>query len=519
MRSKNYARSVIYAGLLGSFIFAWQALQARALEFHVELATNMACEHFTGRLVVILSRAAPPKPDAGWGRIFGHAACLLGSDVNDFGSGKTAVVDENAITFPLNKFDDLPAGHYFVSAVLSAQPLVDSPDTSNALCSTPREFDLNPRGPGVITIQLDQHGPPESVPADTEFIKFLKLPSRLLTQFHGHPMFLRAGIVLPSDYFQHPTQHYPVWVRVGGLGARYWSVKSLMDEKSDFRKTWDAPDTPRMILLQLDGAGPFGDPYQVNSANNGPYGDAIIQELLPEVERRFRCEPHARVLSGVSTGGWAALGLQIFYPEEFDGVWASCPDPVDFRAFELINIYQDTNAYVNTYGFERPSERNVDGDTKLTVRRELQIENVVGRGGSWTMSGGQWCAWNAVFGPRGADGFPEKLWDPKTGVIDRSDAEAWKKYDLHLYLQEHWKTLGPKLRGKLHIAAAEADNYFLNDAVHRLDEFLSRAEPPYKGTIVYGLRKTHGWNNLSLKAMLLEMQAAVGGRTNAAVQP
>ena len=169
-------------------------------------------------------------------------------------------------------------------------------------------------------------------------MKFLKVPSPLLSQFHRRPMYLRAGVVLPSDYYQHPDRRYPVWVRIGGYGNRYWSIKSFMDEKSEFRKTWGEADTPRMILVQLDGAGPYGDPYQVNSANNGPYGDALMQELLPQIETRFRCLPNARVLSGLSTGGWAALALQIFYPDSFIGTWSSCPDPVDFRALELIHI-------------------------------------------------------------------------------------------------------------------------------------------------------------------------------------
>jgi hypothetical protein len=191
---------------------------------------------------------------------------------------------------------------------------------------------------------------------------------------------------------------------------------------------------------------------------------------------------------------------------------------VDFRAFEMINIYENTNAYVNAYGFERPSERTVDGEVKLTVRREVQLENVLGRGDSWTLSGEQWCAWNAVFSPRGKDGLPERLWDPQTGAINHAVAEAWKRYDLRLCLQEHWKTLGPKLQGKLHIAAGDADNFYLNNAVHLLDEFLSHANPPYKGTIVYGPRKGHGWSNLAVKPMLQEMQAAVE-RVNRVRQP
>jgi S-formylglutathione hydrolase FrmB len=283
-----------------------------------------------------------------------------------------------------------------------------------------------------------------------------------------------------------------------------------MGRKAEFRKTWEASDTPRLILLQLDGAGPNGDPYYVNSANNGPFGDALVQELIPQVEARFRAigQPRARVLSGTSTGGWVSLALQVFYPDFFNGTWSSCPDPVDFRALELVNIYQDDNAYVNPYGYERPSERDLNGEVKLTMRREVGVENLLGRGNSYTLSGEQWGDWNAVFGPRGADGLPVPLWDPQSGQINHAVAEQWKKYDLRLVLEENWHTLWPKLLGKIHIAAGEADNYFLNDAVHLLHKSLLKANPRFEGKIVYGAGKGHGWFDLSLRQMLDEMQTA-----------
>ncbi len=286
-----------------------------------------------------------------------------------------------------------------------------------------------------------------------------------------------------------------------------------MGDTSEFRTNWLADKTPRMILLQLDGAGPLGDPYQVNSANNGPYGDAIAQELIPEVEKRFRGigEPRTRVLSGLSTGGWVTLALQIFYPDFFNGTWTFCPDPVDFRAYELVNIYADENAYTNKFGSERPSDRTVTGDVRLTMRRELQWENVLGDGDSWTMSGNQWCTWNATYGPRAADGHPSFLWDPKTGKINHDVAEQWKKYDLRLVLQRNWPALGPKLQGKLHISVGDADSYFLNNAVHLLDDFLSHAKPPYAGRIVYGPGKGHGWMDVSVPQMMREMETATGG--------
>jgi hypothetical protein len=287
-----------------------------------------------------------------------------------------------------------------------------------------------------------------------------------------------------------------------------------MGENSEFRQTWQADDTPRVIMLQLEGAGPNGDPYYVNSANNGPFGDALVEELIPHVEATFRAvgQPRARFLSGTSTGGWVCLALQVFDPDFFNGAWSSCPDPVDFRALELVNIYDDGYAYRNRHGNERPSARDVNGDVKLLMRREVGVENLLGHGNSYTLSGGQWGDWNAVFGPRGADGFPVPLWDPQSGRINHAVAEQWMKYDLRLVLEANWKTLGPKLRGKIHIAAGEADGYFLNNAVHLLDKSLAQADPPFVGRIVYGMGQGHGWSDLSLRQILDEMQTAADTR-------
>ena len=285
-----------------------------------------------------------------------------------------------------------------------------------------------------------------------------------------------------------------------------------------FHDLWMADETPRMIFVQLDGAGPLGDPYQVNSANHGPYGDAITRELIPHVERTFRGigRGSARVVDGGSTGGWVALALQVFYPDFFNGAWSFCPDSVDFRSFQLVNIYEDANAYVNRHGFDRPAARDVSGEVRYTMRHECGLENVLGRGDSWAMSGGQWGAWNATYGPRGADGRPVPLWDPRTGAINHAAAEHWKAYDLRRVLEENWPVLGPKLRGKLHIWVGEADDFFLNNAVHQLDEFLSRATPAYEGSITYGPGQGHCWMGISeremMKQMALRMEAAEGRR-------
>ena len=345
------------------------------------------------------------------------------------------------------------------------------------------------------------------MPVDTELVKFVKIRSRLLSDFHKRPIDLRAGVILPRDFAQQPQRHYPVRVHIGGYGSRFSDVATMMNPESGFHRAWMADDTPPMILIHLDGAGPLGDPYQVDSANHGPYGAAVTRELIPFIEEKFRGigQGHARVVDGGSTGGWVSLALQIFYPEFFNGAWAFCPDGVDFRSFQLVNIYEDDNAYVNQHGFERPASREVSGEIRYTMRHECQLENVLGTGDSWTLSGGQWGAWNATYGPRGSRGRPVPLWDPATGAIDHEAARHWKAFDLRRILEENWTELGPKLKGKIHIWVGEADDYFLNNAVHQIDNFLSHARPAYEGSITYGPGQGHCWQGISQAAMMKQM--------------
>jgi hypothetical protein len=373
---------------------------------------------------------------------------------------------------------------------------------------------LDPVSGGTVALELSQVVPEEAMPADSSLVKYLKIRSKRLSDFHGRPIDLRAGVILPRGYAEEPRRRYPVRVHIGGYGSRFSDVGPMMSPGSDFYRTWMAADTPPMVLIHLDGAGPLGDPYQVDSANHGPYGAAITRELIPAVEERFRGvgQGGARVLDGGSTGGWVALALQIFYPEFFNGAWAFCPDSVDFRSFQLVNIYDDDNAYVDARGLERPAARAPSGDVRFTMRHECGIENVLGQGDSWTRSGGQWGAWNATYGPKGKDGRPLPLWNENSGAIDRKAAEYWKAYDLRHVLESNWSELGPKLRGKLHIWVGEADDYFLNNAVHRLDAFLSRASPPYEGSIAFGPGQGHCWMGISQKTLIKQMAGRVAIR-------
>jgi hypothetical protein len=502
------AAVVVGLGLGGTFGRPADAPGGTGLRFEVTVAPGLLTKPTDGRLLVVLSRGGRGEPRRGIGETGLDAPPLLGADVNGFAPGVVGVVDGSAEIFPVASLARLPAGEYMAQAVFDWNPDLRLPDAPSNLYSEPQRVTLDPAQGGTVKIALTRQVPPEQLPPDTDSVKYLKLESKLLSQFHGRLMYLRAGVALPRGFGQEPNRRYPLLVVIGGYGSRFTGVTRYARLLAD-------ADTPPMVVLHLDGAGPYGDPYQVNSANNGPYGDAVTQELVPYVEQHFRClgRPSARFTTGGSTGGWVSFALQVFYPDFFNGCWSFAPDPVDFRAYELINIYEDENAYINRFGFERPAKRLVNGDTVYTVRHECQVENVLGRWNRWWLSGKDWCAWNAVFGPRGADGRPQPLWHPKTGAIDRGVTGHWQRYDLRLVLERNWKALAPRLKGKVHIYVGDADDYFLNNAVRLLDAAARRFDPPFDGTIVYGPTAGHGFHPLPQREMLRAMAArAEAGR-------
>ena len=475
------------------------------LRFEVTLDPSLPAQP-PGRLLVVMASSDRVEPRRLIGRAGPDAAPIVAVDVPALSPGAGATLDAAAAAFPIQSLADLPAGEYHVQAVLGSNSDVRSSSAPGTLFSAPARVALDPARTETVRLTLSQRIPDEPLPPDEEYLRFVRVQSDLLSGFHGRPMYLRAGIILPRGYDQEPERRYPLRVHIGGYGDRYTETRSMMRTGSSFRNAWLAEDAPRTILLHLDGAGPYGDPYQVNSANNGPYGDALTRELIPYVEREFRAvgAPHARVLDGESTGGWVSLALQIFYPDYFNGVWASCPDGVDFRAFQRVDIYRGDSAYVDERGGELPSARNLDGSVRFTVRHEVQMENVLGLGDTWTMSGGQWGAWNATYGPRGEDGRPAPLWDPATGVIDRSVTRHWEQYDLRLVLERNVDELVPKLRGKLNIWVGELDDYYLNHAVHLLDRWLQDG-PSIDARIEYGQGRGHCWTGISQTEMLREM--------------
>jgi len=390
------------------------------------------------------------------------------------------------------------------------------------LYSTPRRLSVDPARSTSTAIKLDMKIGPIEPPADSKYVKHVRIQSDLLTDFWGRPIHLGAHVLLPEGFDEHPDARYPLVVYHGHFPSDFSGFRPeapdpdlepsyskrfdfegyniiQQQEAHAFFKRWTGPDFPRMLVVMIQHANPYyDDSYAVNSANLGPYGDAINHELIPYLEKRFRGigEGWARFTYGGSTGGWEALATQVFYPDMYNGAFAACPDPLDFRAYVSVNIYQDDNAYWREGPLNRvarPEHRDHLGNISATMRDSNHMELILGTN---SRSGGDYDGWQAVYGPMGKDGYPQPIWDKRSGVIDHKVAEYWREnYDLRHILERDWATLGPKLTGKIHVYVGDMDNYYLNNAVYLMEEYLeSTSGPYYDGLVDYGDRAEHCWN-------------------------
>lgn len=243
---------------------------------------------------------------------------------------------------------------------------------------------------------------------------------------------------------------------------------------------WDSPEAPQIISVFLDGEGPYGDSYQLDSENSGPFGSSLIYELIPHIEEKYRgtTENTNRYVNGCSTGGWVSLALLLFYPEYFSSAYVYSPDPVDFSEYLLIDIYEDSNAFVNEYGYERPFWRSTDGEPRLSIRDFAQFESTYSMDNSYLTSRWQYGAHAALYSPVDENGLPKPLFDQETGEIDQEVAAHWKKYDLLHYLKENWPEIGPKIQGKLHVWCGDMDHFYLNTPTRNLEDFLAGTTNP-----------------------------------------
>jgi hypothetical protein len=521
--------------------FLWLTA-AYAQPITVVFPESRSSKPLDGRVLLLLSNDSSDEPRMQIDDT-PKSQMIFGVTVDGWKPGAPLSIGDNAQGYPRASLKDVPPGEYTIQAVLNVYETFHrsdgktvklAPDRGEGqhwnlapgnLFSKPRVARIGPAAP-PITVSLDQVIPPIAPEPDTKYIRHLRVQSTLLTRFWGRPVYLSAIVLVPEGFDTHPQAHYPLVIFHDHFVSAFNDFRETPPDpnlKPDYSdrfhlagynriqqqeayknyQAWIAPGTPRMLIVKLQHANPYyDDSYAVNSANLGPYGDAIETELIPAIERQFRGlgQGWARFVYGGSTGGWESLAVQIFYPEHYNGAFVACPDPVDFHAYMTTDLYKDENMFYlqgANKRIEQPAMRDYLGHTLISVRDNVAYEAALGDHGR---SGEQFDIWQAVYSPVADDGYPQPIFDKATGVIDHRTAEYWREhYDLDAILQRDWMKLGPMLQGKLHLYVGSEDTYFLNDAVYLMEDFLKQTGTPghgvpYEGEVRYGPRAEHCWN-------------------------
>lgn len=448
-----------------------------SLELNIKVDDNVK-EQFQdkGRLLIFISKNGRGELRyRTWPR---QGNYLFAKNVEDWSTDKSIKVAEGQGFMKTSQLalDAIPAGTYYVQALWDQDRSESRPNAPGNLHSEVVKIELNSSQDLELSISKII---PERRIANHPNVKQVTFKSDTLSKWWGKDMYLKVGVLLPNSYFDDENKRYPFRYNIAGYGGRYTRVGRLVSNKQ-FMAWWLSDESPELVNIFLDGEGPFGDSYQLDSENSGPYGYALTEELIPYLEQEFRGTGSAndRFLDGCSTGGWVSLALQIFYPDHFNGTWSYSPDAIDFENYQLVNVYKDENLYYNEWGNIRPVARDITGDPRLTMKDFIHYENVLGYSDTYATSGGQFSAHNALYSPKGEDGLPAHMFDPMSGAIDPAIVEHWKKYDLKLIVKENWAELGPKLQGKIYIWMGDMDNFFLNPATRAFDEFLKTTKNP-----------------------------------------
>lgn len=499
----------------------------------------LGTEGFDGRLLVLIGTDFEKEPrfqinDSD------QTGIVFGVDIDGWMPGETISIDPSTFAYPVGSVADIPEGEYSVQALLhkyetfnlSTGHKVKLPMDQGEgqhwnispknIYSVPVQLTLG-KGSPAVALKITEEIPSIKPVLDSEYIKHIKIQSESLTEFWGRPMHLQANVIVPHGFDPNSSTQYPLMIfhghfpdtfggfrtepptadadngvfnsRFGITGYQYIEQK----EAYDLYQQWTSDDFPRFIAIEIQHQNPYyDDSYAVNSANLGPYGDAITYELIPHIEKLYNGvgEGWGRFVYGGSTGGWEALAVQVFYPTEYNGAFAACPDPIDFRAYTAVNLYEDENAYYTGGSFRktlRPGMRDGKGMLKSSLRDMNYRELALASNGR---SGDQWDIWQAVFSPAGENGYPKPIWDKLSGDIDSEVAKYWKEnYDLRYIMERDWESLGPNLQGKIFLYCGDMDNYYLNNAVKLTEDFLeSTTSPYYKGEVDYGDGAEHCWN-------------------------
>ena len=504
----------------------------------VTFNNKLSNESFDGRLLVMISKDGSKEPryqindtkDTG---------ILVGKNVENWKSGNVEGFNSKTLAYPIENLGELDNGEYYIQALLHKYETFNLSNGKTVKLpmdqgegqhwnTSPKNIyskpiKINFKKNTTVKIEITEEIPPIEPEKDTDYIKHVKIKSELLSKFWGRPMYLQANVLIPKDFKKESKTRYPLMVfhghfpksiggfrtspptapkkdtiynsRFGITGYKYIQEK----EAYDFYKKWTSKNFPRFLVIEIQHQNPYyDDSYAVNSANIGPYGDAITYELIPYVEKMFNGigKGWGRFLYGGSTGGWEALAVQVFYPKEYNGCFAACPDPIDFRAYTVVDIYNDENAYYKEGSFKkilRPGIRDGKGHIKTQLIDMNRREYILGDN---SRSGDQWDIWQAVYSPSDENGYPKPIWDKLSGEIDHDVAKYWmENYDLRYIMERDWDKIGNDLKGKINIYCGDMDNYYLNNAVVLTEDFLENTTNPYySGEVDYGNGAEHCWN-------------------------
>ncbi|MFO0972043.1 MAG: alpha/beta hydrolase-fold protein [Phycisphaerae bacterium] len=433
------------------------ATQPAPLAFELRFDAQVCAGPFTGRVWLMTSKRPEPRFGPDW--FDTEPFCAL--EVRDWKPGEPLRIDAAA---PVSAYP-APLARW-AKSTMRVQAIMElnvrngrrGPQAAGNACSAAKRVRLDPQTLGTVALKIDRVATPPRLISD-ERIRLVEIESRLLTHFFGHPVKMRAAVCLPEAGASANGQRTPTVYDIPGFGGDVRNILMYRARPPDV-------DEP-LTYVVLDPNCPTGHHVFADSANNGPWARALVEELIPHLERTLPlvAEPRGRFLTGGSSGGWASLWLQINHPDFFNGTWSCAPDPVDFHDFTGIDLYAaGVNAYRDEQGALRPVARQ-RGAVSIYFRDFALMERVVG-------PGGQIGSFEAVFSPRGANGAPLPLFDRESGAVDPRTVEAWRAFDISRVLRRRWAELAPKLAGKLHIFCGDADTFYLDGAVRRLEQTL-----------------------------------------------
>jgi pimeloyl-ACP methyl ester carboxylesterase len=432
-----------------SILFLIFGLQSKAQVFEVSYASELIEKDFSGSILLYLSKENKSPKDIFVGL---ELTPIFRVDVKSLKANENAIFNDDAVSYPV-ELSNIERGEYYVQAVFDlAIGEANIGSSSGNIYSNPIKVNLTKDFDKVFTIKADQVIQPTKL-METEFIKELSVKSKLLSKFHGKDIYVNAAVTLPADYYENPKAKYPVVFSTSGFGGSYKYANGK--EKYQF-------GDQSAIVVKLDGVCSEGHSTYANSDVNGPWGDALVKEFIPALNKNYRTNK-ANFLFGHSSGGWTSLWLQINYPDVFSGAWASAPDQVDFRNYQNKNIYEAKNLFYGETG-RLLADVTLAGRFPVISAKDFYLtENVIYRGS-------QMRSFDAVFGGYDENGDRIRLLKNPTGEINKAALPLWERYDISLLLRENWSEYKDAVNGKIRISIGTSDNFHLHHSVRLLEK-------------------------------------------------